>query len=399
MVKPKIKCRPEDFVVREQASLPIKKQGEFGVYVLEKRGWNTVDALREIAKSLHLKPADVAYGGKKDRYGLTRQWITLRHSRVQTLHKPNFHLEFVGFADQPMAPAFIESNHFEIVIRKLTPDEAQKALENLPAMEKNGIPNYFDDQRFGSYDPEQGFWVEQALKKHFNGALKTYLTAVHPEDKPEVKTRKRTFGAQWRQWRTCRDLAVTDFEKAAFGFLLQKSDGFLSVLFTIPREDCSMAISAFQSHLWNETLRRYLESRKFSAWLSYPGTAGAYRFYAGLSVKDRAEMTHKRFPTAAGKMLWEDQTAQKIYLDLLGTLGLHPGLFGRFPLRQAFFKSTPRPVLVFPQALCARRGEDELYPGKTKIELAFTLPRGSYATLLVKRLFAEPLRPREKTQL
>jgi tRNA pseudouridine13 synthase len=30
--------------------------------------------------------------------------------------------------------------------------------------------------------------------------------------------------------------------------------------------------------------------------------------------------------------------------------------------------------------------QDELYPGKKKMEISFFLPRGSYATVLVKRL-------------
>jgi tRNA pseudouridine13 synthase len=392
MVKPKIKCLPEDFVVQEHATLPLKKQGAFGVYVLEKRGWNTVDALREIARGLRLKPADVAYGGKKDRHGLTRQWITLRGSRVQTWARPNFRLEFAGFADEPMGPKFIAGNHFTLVIRKLAADEAGQALTTLPGVEKNGLPNYFDDQRFGSYDREQGFWAEQALKKHFNGALKTYLTGIHPEDPAADKTRKRALGEAWRRWRDCRALAATDFEKSAFAFLQEKSDGFLSLLFRIPREDCSMAVSAFQSFLWNETARRTLLARKLSAGCVYPGVTGEYWFYTGLRQPDLERLKRIALPTAATRMAWTETDAQGVYADLLKERGLHPGLFNAFPLRHAFFKSLPRPWLVFPQGLSARQEADDRYPGRQKITLAFSLPRGSYATLVVKRLFAEPPR-------
>ena len=37
---------------------------------------------------------------------------------------------------------------------------------------------------------------------------------------------------------------------------------------------------------------------------------------------------------------------------------------------------------------------DERNPGRLKLELEFTLPRGSYATMLIKRLFADEPRPR-----
>ena len=35
--------------------------------------------------------------------------------------------------------------------------------------------------------------------------------------------------------------------------------------------------------------------------------------------------------------------------------------------------------------------EDELYPGRHRLDLEFFLPRGSYATLLLKRMEAVPL--------
>jgi tRNA pseudouridine13 synthase len=46
-----------------------------------------------------------------------------------------------------------------------------------------------------------------------------------------------------------------------------------------------------------------------------------------------------------------------------------------------------RRAFVRPEGLVVGGGaDDELYPGKKKLQLEFFLPRGSYATLLVKRL-------------
>ncbi len=389
MLKPKIKCQPEDFLVTEIATLPLQPRGPFGVYTLVKRGWNTTDALREIAKGLRVKTADLSYGGKKDRYGLTRQWITLRGPK-RTFQAPHFHLEFMGYAAEPMGSAFIAGNQFEIAVRKLTRTEAQAALETVTVIQRHGLPNYFDDQRFGSHDAEQGFWVEKTLKQDFNAALKTYLTGIHPEYSKEEKARRRAFGEHWKQWRACRALAVTPFEKNTFDFLQQKSDGCLSALFTIPKDDCSMAVSAFQSYLWNETVRRTLAFWKMSAFTVYPGTTGEYWFPTGIPTQDREALRHVSVPTAAAKMDWQLSDAQRIYGDLLRERGLQPGSFGRFPLRHAFFKSSPRLIWLFPQDLNALMAEDELYPGKHKLQLSYTLPRGSYATMVVKRLFSEP---------
>jgi tRNA pseudouridine13 synthase len=53
-----------------------------------------------------------------------------------------------------------------------------------------------------------------------------------------------------------------------------------------------------------------------------------------------------------------------------------------------FFKHEERPLLIFPYKLVVGKlREDELNPPNKKINVAFTLKPGSYATLLVKRLF------------
>ena len=60
-----IKAQPEDFKVEEVAQLPLVKKGDFAVYRLEKRGWNTMDALREISKNSKIPSKFFSYGGKK----------------------------------------------------------------------------------------------------------------------------------------------------------------------------------------------------------------------------------------------------------------------------------------------------------------------------------------------
>lgn len=53
-----------------------------------------------------------------------------------------------------------------------------------------------------------------------------------------------------------------------------------------------------------------------------------------------------------------------------------------------YFKHEERPVLAFPHKLVLGRPQaDELNRGSIKVNVAFTLPPGAYATLVVKRLF------------
>jgi tRNA pseudouridine13 synthase len=57
--------------------------------------------------------------------------------------------------------------------------------------------------------------------------------------------------------------------------------------------------------------------------------------------------------------------------------------------RDSFFSKGERAALVWPAKLQHQLAGDELYPGREKLTLAFELPRGSYATLVCKRILGQ----------
>ena len=74
----RLKTTPEDFVVREAVDLHIRpKPARYRVYLLEKKGWNTADAISAIARERRLPLSRIRYGGKKDRHGHTWQYVTI----------------------------------------------------------------------------------------------------------------------------------------------------------------------------------------------------------------------------------------------------------------------------------------------------------------------------------
>lgn len=390
MIHFKLKCRPEDFRVEEIASLPLLPgPGAFAVYELEKKGWNTVDCLREASRAWNLAPDSLAYGGKKDRHAWTTQWITGPPGKPPVLTAENFSLRARGFSGHPMGPQWIAGNRFSLAVRKLHVRDLRVAQEALEQVRETGFLNYFDDQRFGGLDPERGFMAEEVLKRHFNGAVKSYFTSIHGEDKKEEKIRKRKLAGHWGDWPACLREARTREERSAFALLAGRPRGFLEVLQRIPKEELSMAFSAFQSFLWNETARRRLDLFGAAA-LKYAGKAGEYWFYSFPGEKLWRELSRLQLPTADSKIRMPDGATQAVYDGVLSERGLHPGRFNLRELRRAFFKSTPRALAVIPGELTAEAGEDEIYPGFKVLHLRFQLPRGSYASLLVKRLFAQP---------
>jgi tRNA pseudouridine13 synthase len=54
--------------------------------------------------------------------------------------------------------------------------------------------------------------------------------------------------------------------------------------------------------------------------------------------------------------------------------------------RGSFFSKGDRPAIFIPQNLEDEVAADDLYPGQRKLTLGFDLPRGCYATILIRRI-------------
>ncbi len=379
-----IKSVPEDFIVQEKADLPFCPKGKFRVYLLKKSHWNTLDLLHSFSRSFGLPLEKFSYGGKKDKHGLTYQFIAVEAPADFSQEGKNFSLSSQGFMDRPMGPDLIQGNSFKVTMRDL-PGFA--ALErNIEEARASGFPNFFDDQRFRSYDPERGFFAEKILKRHWNGALQVYFTSASPDSSKNERQRKITLFENWRDWPACLNLAQDAAEKRVFGYLSAHPKAFASALHLLPQEEISMLYAAFQSFLWNEILRRTLRP-KVEDLTEVNGIAGKYFFWSGLNKDIFSYLSGLEIPTAAAKMDLPDELVRSFYQEVLSERGLRPGLFRTKVLRKVSFRSFNRRALIVPEDLrIVDKGEDEIHPARKKLTMSFFLPRGAYGTMLVKRL-------------
>ena len=429
----KIKVKPEDFIVEEIADVPMSSTGDFCVYRLQKRGWNTVDVLKNLSKKLNLPSSDFSYGGKKDKYALTSQYITIgRQGYKQTtpsaptssqgggegrikkswimrknlqspsavnlaeierliptkLDKENYSLSFVGLMDRPMGPDLIKGNKFHIVVRNLTEHELKSALNEIECVKKDGYSNYFDDQRFGSFDARQGFVAEKIIKKHYNGALKIYFSRIHPEDSKEEKEHRKFIYENWGNWQACITRAMSRFEKEAFSYLEKHPKGFVPILQRISHEEMVLFFSAYQSHLWNEVLRKIIRSISANSLKISRGIAGDYLFYTRLDDKNKGYLSMLVIPMPASNIRMPDTFTETLYSEVLKENDITSPMFNIRKIRQAFFKGIERKAVVTPEELVVDYSEDEIYQGKKKLVLDFFLPRGCFGTIFIKRIFS-----------
>jgi tRNA pseudouridine13 synthase len=379
-----IKARPEDFIVEEQADLPWVEGGKFAVYRLQKRHWNTSDVVRHLARRHGLAPTLFAYGGKKDKHGLTTQYLTIEDAADRSETGRDYRVEACGRMDRPMGPDLIKANVFTIAVRDLSDlPEREEALERIRT---EGFPNWFDDQRFRSYDPDRGFFAEKILRRHWNGALQAFITSITPDLEGRERERRLELFRLWRDWKACRTLAAGYLERSVFDILRDRPDEFGQALHRIPEEETAMQYAVFQANLWNELLRRIIRGRGLPA-VEVPGRAGPYLFWTRIRPEAWTDLKSLSLPTAAVKMEFTDSEVSRLFEEILLERSLSRSAFRTQELRRIRFKSFPRAAVVVPDDFrVLERGGDELHPGRKKIVLRFALPRGSYATILVKRL-------------
>lgn len=148
-----LKATAEDFQVDEVLDIQLSGTGEHLWLWVEKRGLNTEEAARRLARAAGVPQRAISYAGLKDRQALTRQWFSLHlpGKADPDLSGAEGHsltiLETVRHSRKLQRGAHA-ANGFTLRLKHLQADPA--ALEQrLVLLREQGVPNYFGLQRFG----------------------------------------------------------------------------------------------------------------------------------------------------------------------------------------------------------------------------------------------------------
>ena len=159
----KLKRQAEDFQVEELPLVTAGDRGRFTLYRLTKRGMGTLEAVEAVCRRWNLAGRRVSYGGLKDKHALTVQYLTIAEGPHRALHESSFDLEPLGRVERPYGPDQFRGNRFVVVLRDLSATALESAVKALGELPRDGLPNYFDDQRFGSVGFDGGFIAQAWL--------------------------------------------------------------------------------------------------------------------------------------------------------------------------------------------------------------------------------------------
>ncbi|AKF81568.1 tRNA pseudouridine synthase D [Myxococcus fulvus 124B02] len=385
----RIKQKPEDFSVKESYRFDEVASGRFRVYLMDKQKLSTFDAVARLRDAFGLKPGSISYCGLKDKQGRTEQLIAVDGADVD-MQEPDLRLKYLGRTNKALSSANITSNRFSVTVRAL--QESSLGPLNVAAAEVNrlGVINYFDSQRFGSLKHGQGFIAKDLIRGDFEAALHNYLAKPSELDRSEDAKVKAFWRDNWGHWDARVPFEGTKKYHRVLRSLREEPKDFTRAFLQIDADYRAMQLFTYQSYLWNEGVRRYLQlllPRESLFPMRYQ--AGSLLFHKDADPETLRVLRDATFPLLAPNSTFKDPKVEDAVRWVLGREKLKlsdlviPGAE-----RMLFFKHEERPVLSFPHKLVIGRTQsDELNRDNIKVNVAFTLPPGAYATLVVKRLF------------
>lgn len=394
LAKGTIKASPEDFKVEEiaengtilkldskyepqQLGFEEKKDGEFTLFVMQKSGWNTSQALKAIAQKANKGLKSTGFAGTKDRISQSTQMCSIfgaEPEQLRSIRIKDISINGAWKSDQKMELGMLAGNHFTIKITDASDvDLIEKNVEDL----KGIFPNYFGEQRFGVRNNNMDVGLS-ILKGDFEGAVMHFLTDTTNETMDDAtEARKRL--AEERDFTEALDYfpMYLKYERSVLDYLSRTERNFANSLKRLPRSITLMFVHSVEDTIFNNELEKLIGEGRISPekgeLMCSPSQT---RFY---DLSDTWKHDGKKEGFMIGNILgYETKEPTDFEKDELERLGLTLESFKVKGMRELSCKGTQRVLFAPFRDFKMEKKEDPI--------LSFSLPSGSYATVFLEEL-------------
>lgn len=345
----------KDFSVEEIPLYKFSGDGEHTVVAIRKKDMTTWDMLSLFSSTIGVKKGDIGYAGLKDKDGMTIQYISIPKSfeaRLTDISHPNIKILSTTRHKNKIKLGHLIGNRFFIRLKKINQTEFLKLKNGVAKIENEGMPNYFGYQRFGrdGKNYELGRAIVYGERKERNQNLKRFMISAY---------QSKLFN-DWLSFRTELSHLIGAFDG---GELKSAIDAAYKKLFITPPQN-----------------PKELKSQK--------------QFFKLLSGDVMCHYPH-------GKLFFADELVEegvRFFQKTVCPTGLLCGERNRLSLQDAYevekifmderikALGDRRYAWIFPYDFSIEYDEENAHA-----KIRFTLPKGSYATVLLSELVGREL--------
>ena len=389
-------------------------EGDFTVFTLERHAmYNTFEALERIARGLGVGIKRLSYAGVKDKRAVTTQRVSawrVEPERIKKLKIKGLYIRDVHRSRDAVRLGDLWGNHFRITIREINLEESEvedrvrrvrREIDEL-----GGVPNFFGHQRFGLRRPLSHLVGIKLLKNEFREAAMIFLAKAYPMEAEDAQ-RARNYLNETGDFAGAleRFPRRLSYERVMLKHLSLHPNDVLGAFRRLPRGLLKMFIHSVQSYLFNRTLSlRYRcglpLNRAVPGDIVTPLEKVSSDDWTLVTVENVFEINEE---VCSGRLcvsipligydstLPEDRPGDLVK-KVLRDEEIDPGMFRLRSIPEISSRGTPRPILLRISDLeILEIGRDEYSENATKLTVSFSLPKGSYATVVLREFMkADP---------
>jgi tRNA pseudouridine13 synthase len=374
-----------------------------------KRNWDTLQAVRAVAQQLGINPSQIHIAGLKDAKAVTAQHVTLEGilaEDIQAVNVKGLELHPIGYVRNRLSSYYLLGNSFNITIKAINHSESTiekritKTIQELDDM--GGVPNFFGHQRFGTTRPITHLVGKALFKGNLKEAAMLFLAKSSPYEHPESRRAREELTAKQDFKRAAKSFPKQlRYERAMLKHLANRPNDFTGAFRRLPLKLQELFPQAYQSYLFN----KFLGGRIASGLPLNRAEVGDYVVHverSGLPMQAMSKiatiekLAEINKAIQAGKMRLalplvgiRQRTSQgvqgEIERQILEEEGTASEDFETM-LETAVKGELRTAITPLNNFSLEEISHDSANPSKCRINITFTLYRGSYATITLREL-------------
>ena len=367
-------CTPEDL------NMHSAQDGKFSLFVLQKKDWNTIQALSEVAKRTRRSIRSVGFAGTKDRTAISTQLCSIfgvKPSELAKIHIKDISINGIWESSEGIKLGDLLGNRFTI---KICDAENPGMIDEINSGLSGIFPNYFGEQRFGSRCDNVQIGAS-ILQGDFEKAAMLFLTDTQNESNElAIEARKRL--AEEHDFRKALQFfpPYLRYERIMLEYLSEWPSDYCTAFRRLPRQLLLMFGHSVEAYIFNKELGIRVENKETGPSIDdYVCLPDKFGFPNTDYILRSQEAPDKKFFIVGNIVGFETKLLTDFEASLLESMGISKDDFKVKRMPELNMKGSRR-VLFAPYLDFSSNAENTRIKD---IVLKFSLPAGSYATVLL----------------